>query len=131
MSAEIDSAIKLVLTSGNYILGPEVERFEIEFAEFSRAEYAVGVGNGLDAIELALRAMGIGSGDEVIVPSNTYIATWLGVSHCGAIPVPVEPMEATYNINHELIEAAITPRTKAVRLSTFMASLQTSTRLSR
>jgi len=74
----------------------------------------VGVGNGLDALHLALCAMDIGAGDEVIVPSNTYIATWLAVSQCGATPVPVEPLESTFNIDPGLIEAAITPRTKAI-----------------
>ncbi len=111
---EIDEAIARVVGSGYYILGTEVESFEAEFAAYCEAAHGVGVANGLDALHLALRAMDVGPGDEVIVPSNTYIATWLAVSHCGATPVPVEPSEATYNIDPERIEAAITPRTKVI-----------------
>jgi dTDP-4-amino-4,6-dideoxygalactose transaminase len=114
LKPEIDAAVARVLDSGHYILGPEVEAFEAEWATYCEAQYAVGVANGLDALHLALRAMGVGPGDEVIVPSNTYIATWLAVSQCGATPVPVEPVEATYNIDPALIEAAITPRTKVI-----------------
>jgi len=114
LKEEIDAAIKQVLEGGWYILGPEVENFERDYAKYCGASFAVGVANGLDALHLALTAMGIGEGDEVIVPSNTYIATWLAVSHCGAKPVSVEPDEATYNIDPGLIEAAITPRTKAI-----------------
>lgn len=114
LKPEIDAAVARVLDSGHYILGPEVEAFEAEWANYCEAKYAVGVANGLDALHLALRAMGVGPGDEVIVPSNTYIATWLAVSQCGATPVPVEPIEATYNIDPALIEAAITPRTKVI-----------------
>lgn len=111
---EIDVAIARVLDSGWYILGPEVEAFEAEWATYCEAQHAIGVANGLDALNLALRAMEVGPGDEVIVPSNTYIATWLAVSQCGATPVPVEPDEATYNIDPARIEAAITPRTKVI-----------------
>ncbi len=111
---EIDAAVARVLDSGWYILGEEVEAFEAEYAAFCEARQCVGVGNGLDALTLALRALGIGTGDEVIVPSNTYIATWLAVSAVGATPVPVEPIETTYNIDPGRIEAAITPRTKAI-----------------
>jgi len=114
LKPEIDSAIARVLDSGWYILGPEVEAFEAEYAAYCEAEHAISVANGLDALHLALLAMGVGPGDEVIVPSNTYIATWLAVSQCGATPVPVEPMEATYNIDPSRIEAAITPRTKVI-----------------
>ena len=114
LKGEIDDAILRVAGSGWYIGGPEVDQFEAEYARYCGAEHAVGVGNGLDALHLALLAMGVGVGDEVIVPSNTYIATWLAVSQCGATPVPVEPLESTYNINPELIEAAITPRTKVI-----------------
>lgn len=114
LKAEIAAAIARLLDSGWYVLGPEVEAFEAEFAAYCEAEHAVGVANGLDALHLALLAMGVGPGDEVIVPSNTYIATWLAVSQCGATPVPVEPVEATYNIDPALIEAAITPRTKVI-----------------
>jgi dTDP-4-amino-4,6-dideoxygalactose transaminase len=111
---EIDAAIARVLDSGWYILGPEVEAFEAEFAGYCQADHAIGLANGLDALQLALRAMDVGPGDEVIVPSNTYIATWLAVSQCGAVPVPVEPDPATYNIDPARIEAAITARTKVI-----------------
>jgi dTDP-4-amino-4,6-dideoxygalactose transaminase len=114
LKPEIDAAVARVLDSGWYIGGEEVESFEAEWAAYCEANYAVGVGNGLDALHLALKALGVGPGDEVIVPSNTYIATWLAVSHCGATPVPVEPDERTYNIDPTLIEAAITPRTKII-----------------
>ena len=114
LRAELDAAIDRVLNSGWYILGPEVEAFEQEFAAYCETAHCVGVANGLDALHLALRALGVDSGDEVIVPSNTYIATWLAVSQCGATPVPVEPDERTYNIDPSRIEAAITPRTKAI-----------------
>lgn len=114
LSEELDAAYKRVMDSGWYILSEEVEYFEIEYARYCEAAYCVGVGSGLDALHLALRAMDVGPGDEVIVPSNTYIATWLAVSHCGATPVPVEPLETTCNINPELIEAAITPQTRVI-----------------
>ncbi len=114
LQAEIDQAVNRVLKSGTYILGREVEEFESRFAAYCDTSHCVGVGNGLDALHLALRAMGVGPGDEVIVPSNTYIATWLAVSQCGAVPVPVEPIEATFNIDPDLIEDAITPRCKVV-----------------
>ena len=111
---ELDQAILRVVSSGWFIGGPEVDQFEAEYAEYCGATHAIGVANGLDALHLALRAMDVGPGDEVIVPSNTYIATWLAVSQCGATPVPVEPNAATYNIDPELIQAAITPRTKVI-----------------
>lgn len=114
LRAEIDDAIHRVLESGWYILGSEVEEFESKYADYCGSQYCLGVGNGLDALHLALLAMGVGPGDEVIVPSNTYIATWLAVSRCGAKPVPVEPDEATCNINPSLIEAAVTRRTKVI-----------------
>lgn len=114
LKSEIDDAVARVLDSGWYILGPEVEAFEGAYAHYCGAAHCVSVANGLDALVLALRAMEVGPGDEVIVPSNTYIATWLAVSQCGATPVPVEPDEATYNIDPARIEAAITPRTKAI-----------------
>ena len=111
---EIDAAVKGVMASGAFILGKEVDLFEQEFASYLGIKHCIGVGNGLDALHLALRALEIGPGDEVLVPSNTYIATWLAVSYAGATPVPVEPDARTYNLNPELIEAAITPRTKAI-----------------
>lgn len=116
LKAEIDEAIARVVSSGWFILGPEVDAFEAEYAAYCNASHCVGVANGLDALHLALRAMDVGPGDEVIVPSNTYIATWLAVSQCGATPVPVEPDARTYNIDPALIEAAITRRTKVILL---------------
>ena len=111
---EIDAAVSRVLESGLYILGPEVEAFEAEWAAYCNAKHAVGLANGLDALTLALRALDIGPGDEVIVPSNTYIATWLAVTGVGATPVPVEPDVATHNIDPARIEAAITSRTRVL-----------------
>ena len=111
---DLDAAYQRVLDSGWYILGKEVRTFESEFANYCQAKHCIGVGNGLDALYLILRALEIGAGDEIIVPANTYIATWLAVSSTGATPVPVEPNEKTYNIDPKLIEAAITPRTKAI-----------------
>lgn len=114
LGEEIREAINRVVSSGWYILGPEVEEFEADYARYCGAGHCVSVANGLDALHLALRAMEIGPGDEVIVPSNTYIATWLAVSQCGATPVPVEPVEGTHNIDPSRIEAAITSRTKVI-----------------
>jgi len=114
LKVEIDAAYRRVLESGRYILGKEVEAFEKEFAAYCGAKHCVGVGNGLEALHLILRGYGIGPEDEVIVPANTYIATWLAVSHAGATPVPVEPDKRTYNIDPERIEEVITKRTRAV-----------------
>lgn len=106
-------ACERVIDSGWYVLGREVQAFEQAFAEYCGVKHAIGVSNGLDALHLILRAMDIGTGDEVIVPSNTYIATWLAVTQAGATPVPVEP-DDSYNLDPSRIEAAITPRTKAI-----------------
>jgi len=114
IQSDIDSAVARSLASGVYIGGPEVEAFEHEFAIYTQAQHCISVANGLDALHLALRAMDVGPGHEVIVPSNTYIATWLAVSQCGATPIPVEADERTFNINPALIEAAITSRTKVI-----------------
>ena len=114
LQADLESAILASLRTGWYIGGQDVEAFESEFATFTETKHCVGVANGLDALHLALLALGVGAGDEVIVPSNTYSATWLSVSQSGAIPVPVEPTESTYNIDPSRIEGAITPRTKAI-----------------
>ncbi|HEX8847930.1 MAG TPA: DegT/DnrJ/EryC1/StrS family aminotransferase [Gemmatimonadaceae bacterium] len=111
---EIDAALLRVADSGWYLLGDELRAFEAEYAKYVGARFCVGVANGLDALHLGLLALGVGEGDEVIVPSNTYIATWLAVSRVGAVPVPVEPVLGTYNIDPERIEAAITPRTRAI-----------------
>jgi len=114
LKEELDGAYRRVMESGWYILGPEVEAFEQEFADYCGVKHCIGVGNGLEALHLILRAMEIGAGDEVIVPANTYIASWLAVTHAGATPVPVEPDERTYNIDPAKIEQAITPKTKAI-----------------
>lgn len=111
---QIIQAIHRVVDSGQYVLGEEVAKFESEFAAYCEVDHAVGVANGLDALHLALRAMDVGPGHEVIVPANTYIATWLAVSHCGATPVPVEPLAATHNLDPMRVEEAITERTRAV-----------------
>ena len=110
----IRAAMEKVLSSGWYVLGEETAAFEQEFAEYCGVAHCVGVANGLDALHLILRAYEIGEGDEVIVPSNTFIATWLAVSQAGARVVPVDPDERTYNINPYRIEESITPRTRAI-----------------
>jgi dTDP-4-amino-4,6-dideoxygalactose transaminase len=112
--AAIDAALARVAASGWFILGKELEAFESQWAAYCGSAHALGLGNGLDALHLGLRALGVAEGDEVIVPSNTYIATWLAVSQCGAVPVPVEPDPRTYNLDPARIAAAITPRTKVV-----------------
>jgi len=109
-----EAAFRRVLESGWYIQGKELEAFELEYAEYSNVKYCVGVGNGLDALYLLLVAYGIGPGDEVIVPSNTFIATWLAVTRCGATPIAAEPDSRTYNISPEAIESVITSRTAAI-----------------
>ena len=114
LNDELRSAFDRVYNRSWYIEGVEDELFEKAFAEYCGVKFCVGVGNGLDALMLALKALGIGVGDEVIVPSNTYIATALAVTYVGAIPVFVEPDIRTFNINPTLIEAAITEKTKAI-----------------
>jgi dTDP-4-amino-4,6-dideoxygalactose transaminase len=114
LASELDAAVLRASRSGWYIGGAEVESFEQDFAAYAQAKYCVGVGNGLDALTLALRALDIGNGDEVIVPSHTFIATWLAVSAVGAIPVPVEPLSGSYHVDAASIEAHITPRTKGI-----------------
>ena len=114
LKTELDMAYTKVMESGRFLLGAETEAFEAEFAAFCGVKHCIGVGSGLEALHLILRAVGIGKGDEVIVPSNTFIATWLAVSYTGATPIPVEPHQLSYNINPDLIEAAITSKTKAI-----------------
>ena len=114
VEVELDAAYKEVMQSGWYVLGDQLTTFEREYSDFCGSELCVGVANGLDALTLSLLACGVGSGDEVIVPSNTYIATWLAVSRIGATPVPVEPDPMTYNITVSGIKPAITPKTKAI-----------------
>lgn len=114
LKGEMDEAYLRVMESGWYILGKEVEAFEQEFAAYCGAKHCIGVGNGLEALHLILRAYDIGEGDEVIVPSNTYIATWLAVSYAGAKPIPVEPDPYTYNLDPARVEKAITSKTRAI-----------------
>src|SRR5215213_5174688 len=114
IQTEINAAIQRVLSECSFVLGPQVEEFERDFAKFAGCEHAVGVSSGLDALRLALMTVGIGTGDEVILPANTYIATALAVSAVGARPALVDCDPQTYNIDVSLIEPAITPRTKAV-----------------
>ena len=111
---EIDEAVARVLESGWYLLGKELEGFEGEYASYTQSAHCVGLANGLEALVLSLKALGVKEGDEVIVPANTYIATWLAVSYVGAIPVPVEPLAETWNLDPDRIEAAITSRTKVI-----------------
>ena len=114
LQKEFDEAYQRVMHSGYYILGEEVEAFEREFADYCGVRYCIGVGNGLEALHIILRAYEIGPGDEVIVPANTYIASWLAVTYAGARIVPVEPVPNTYNIDPERIEEAVTPATRAI-----------------
>ena len=114
LAPKIDDAVARVVRSGWYIGGPEVEAFERAWAGYCGAEQCAGVGNGLDALHLTLRALDVGEGDEVIVASNGYIATLLAVSMAGATPVLVEPDAVTHNLDPAKIEAAITPRTKLI-----------------
>jgi dTDP-4-amino-4,6-dideoxygalactose transaminase len=114
VGAEMTEAFQRVFDNKWYILGNEVKQFESDYAGFNKVRYCIGVSNGLDALHLALKVLGVGAGDEVIVPSNTYIASLLAASYVGAIPVPVEPDKRTYNIDPSRIEAAITKKTKAI-----------------
>ncbi len=114
LESELRGAFSRVFDNSNYILGNECSEFERAFADFCDVKYCIGCGNGLDSLYLSLRALGVGLGDEVIVPSNTYIATALAVSYTGATPVFVEPELETYNINPALIESSITNKTKAI-----------------
>ena len=110
IAAELAEAVQRVVASGWYVLGPEVEAFEAEWATYVGAAHCVSVGNGLDALTLTLRALGIGAGDEVVVPSHTFVATWLAVAACGATPVPAEVDERTFN----LVSYGVGERTRAV-----------------
>jgi dTDP-4-amino-4,6-dideoxygalactose transaminase len=114
LKPEFDEAYHRVMDSGWYLLGKEAENFESEYAAYCESAHCVSLGSGLDALELVLRAWNIGPGDEVIVPSHTFIATWLAVTSTGATPVAVEPDPITYNIDTDRIAAAITPRTRAI-----------------
>lgn len=111
---EFDAAYRRVMDSGWFLLGNELEAFEQEYAASLGVKHCVGVANGLEAMQMALVARGIGPGDEVIVPSNGYIATWLAVTHVGARPVPCEPDPQTYNLDPNRLADVVTPRTKAI-----------------
>lgn len=112
--ANINASIKEVANSGYYLLDKKLSKFEESYSKFEKVKHVIGVGSGLDALIMLLLALKIGKGDEVIVPSLTFIATWMAVYKVGATPIPVEPNENTYNINYKLIENSITPKTKAV-----------------
>ncbi|WP_300974832.1 DegT/DnrJ/EryC1/StrS aminotransferase family protein [Sphingomonas sp. LHG3406-1] len=114
LASEIDAVVARSLASGWYIGGPEVTAFEEKFAAFCEADHCVGLGNGLDALHLALRAMNVDPGDEVILASNGYVATMLAVSMVGATPVLVEPDPATHNLDPARVEEAVTERTKVI-----------------
>ncbi|OGT57590.1 MAG: erythromycin biosynthesis sensory transduction protein eryC1 [Gammaproteobacteria bacterium RIFCSPHIGHO2_12_FULL_43_28] len=114
IAEELNEAYFRVMASGQFILGEEVTKFTDEFAQYCGVAHCIGVGNGLDAMHLILHAYGIGPGDEVIVPSNTFVATWLAILHCGATPVAVDPDPNTFNIQPEYVRKAITSRTKAI-----------------
>src|SRR5580700_6248290 len=114
LRADLDAAYRRVMDSGWYLFGRELETFEAEYARYCGTAYCIGVANGLEALQLALMAAGLGPGDEVLVPSNTYIATWLAVSSVGARPMPVEPDEKTFNLDPARLAEKISPRTKAI-----------------
>jgi len=114
LQGPLDEAFRRVMDSGFFIMGQELEKFESEFAAYCGVKHCIGVGNGLDALSLLLQAYEIGSGDEVLVPANTFIATWLAVSQCGATPVPIEPSQNTYNMDPSKVLSAITARTRAI-----------------
>ena len=114
MQPELEDAVLRVVRSGRLLLGPELEAFEQAWAATVGARFAIGVGNGLDALALGLRALGVGPGDEVLVPSHTFIATWSAVAHVGAVPVPVDVRSASADWDEAVLAAAVTPRTRAV-----------------
>jgi dTDP-4-amino-4,6-dideoxygalactose transaminase len=114
LGVELEEAVAKVVGSGWYLLGPELEEFEREYAAYCGTRHCVGVASGLSAIELTLRAAGVGAGDEVIVPAYTWVATWLAVTMVGAQPVGVDVRESTYNIDPDMVRAAITARTAAI-----------------
>ena len=110
----LDAAFARVIESSSFIMGPELEQFEAAFAHFCGVRHAIGVGTGLDALTLTLRGLGIGPGDEVIVPAHTFVASWLAVDQAGATVVPVEVDPRTFNLDPVRAAAAITPRTRAI-----------------
>lgn len=114
LRTELDAAYRRVMDSGWFLLGKELEAFESEYAKSVGSAHCIGVANGLEALQMVLMARGIGPGDEVIVPSNGYIATWLAVTHVGAKPIPCEPDATTHNLDPARIAALVTSRAKAV-----------------
>lgn len=114
LASKMEAAYRRIMAASHFILGPELEAFENEFAAYCGVRHCIGTGNGLDALTLTLIAAGIVPGDEVIVPAQTFIATWLAVSHAGATPVPVDIDPASHNMAPDQIESAITPRTRAI-----------------
>ncbi|MDO8543497.1 MAG: DegT/DnrJ/EryC1/StrS family aminotransferase [Opitutaceae bacterium] len=114
LRAELDAAYHRVMESGWLLLGKELEQFETEYASSVRVKHCIGVANGLEAMQLVLMALGVGPGDEVIVPSHGYIATWLAVTHAGARPVPCESDPRTYNLDPNRVAEAVTARTKVI-----------------
>ena len=110
----LDAAYARVMNAGQWILGPELKAFEAEFAALCQTRHALGVANGLEAISLALRALNIGPGDQVVVPAHTFVATWLAVLAVGAIPVACEPAPGSYTISADMVAPLITPQTRAV-----------------
>lgn len=114
IDAELTEAFHRVVKRSSFVLGPEVANFEEEFARYCGVSHCITVGNGCDALELALEALGIGAGDEVIVPGTTFAATWFAVSRAGAVPVPVEVLPDTVTLDPDLIEAAISAKTRAI-----------------
>ncbi len=114
IKSNIDNAISRVVSSNNFILGNEVEQFENSWANYCQSKYAIGLSNGLDSLILALKAIGIGSGDKVLVPSHTFIATWLAIISVGGIPIPIDVNQKTYNIDLNKIESSINKDVKAI-----------------
>lgn len=114
IKVDLENCFKNVLAASHYIMGSELSSFESEFASYCGAKHCIGVGNGLDALILILKALGVGEGDEVLVPSNTFIATWLAVSYVGAKPIPVEPNPNTHLIEATNVGPKINSRTKAI-----------------
>ena len=114
LQPELEDAVLRVVRSGRLLLGPELQAFEEGWASTVGARFAVGVGNGLDALTLGLRALGVGPGDEVVVPSHTFVATWLAVAHVGAVPVPVDVRSTSSDWEEAVLAAAVTPRTRAI-----------------
>ncbi len=114
LKEELDEAAGRVLSSGHYVMGDEAAAFEADFARYTHTQHCVGVGSGLGALQLILLALGVGRGDEVIVPAHTFIATWLAVTHTGAVPVPCEPLLTTCNIDPDQVEKLVTANTRAI-----------------